>query len=185
MPFTDLEDKVVNATSRFPRRRCKLSRERYAGSLREGCTSIEEFKEKIASQSGEHNIIFGLQIGGVGLSLLVGVAFGTECSIICGEVVGPPFTPFLVRSRRARERAGGQLNHRHGFKIKRSQIPKVTRPQSRRVRDRASHTRKFLITSAFHSSPFAPRTNMLEAKLAEAQTLKKLLEGTRFGCAQI
>lgn len=45
------------------------------------------------------------------------------------------------------------------------------------------HVRNFLITSppqSSPSSPFTPRANMLEAKLAEAQTLKKLLEGMYF-----
>jgi len=80
------------------------------GTLGEDLTSVEEFKEKIVDQSGEHKVIICLQIGGVGLNLLVGVTFGVEYDIVRAEVVGPVFESYLVQRRRASEGASRQRN---------------------------------------------------------------------------
>ena len=115
MPFTYLKDTVVGRTS-IRGGRCNLQREGCTGLLGKDPTGVEEFDEKEPGHSGEHEIVFFFQTGGINFKLLIGMMFGIEHDAVRLGVVG---LPSLVGGWLEREGAGRFDRRRHGLRLSR------------------------------------------------------------------
>jgi len=79
---------------------------------------MEELNKEVSGHSGEHDIILCLATDRIGFNLLDGMKLCIKYDIVCAEVGGLVFAPYLKVGRRLGEGGCGKLGRRrHGWRM--------------------------------------------------------------------